>query len=126
MKAGEKENGHQNGHSSLDFTFAKDSWTQISKWIVKTLTKEAGREVHVWGNALMSSRSEWQGMVRLQEDQYPGPTSAMALALCHQDTTWTFALLSSAFLSWLDMARGEVCSHSGWGIQTQCNANNKS
>lgn len=72
-------------------TFAKDSWTQIFKWIGKTLTKEAGREVHVWGNALMSGMSEWKGTARLQGDQCPGPTSAMAPPHCHQDTTWTFA-----------------------------------
>ena len=65
--------------------------SRLSKCLPHSLTKVDGREMHVWGNALVHGRSEQKTMVWLQGDQRPGPTSATELPHRQQDVNWAFA-----------------------------------
>lgn len=112
-------------------TSAKDSRTQIAKWVVQvpshSLTKVAGREAHIWGYTLVHGRSDQKTMLRLQRRLASLPQFCHRTAHHQQDTNWAFVLLFSVLsllplhVFWLDMSK--ICSHSAWGLQTQYNAN---
>lgn len=68
----------------------------LSKCLPRSLTEIAGREMPVWGNALVRGSSEEKTTSRLQGDRCPGPTYATELPHHQQDTNWAFVSFSSA------------------------------
>lgn len=79
-------------------TFAQDTWTQISTWIVKMLSLLPERSSWGRSESLGKCIGTWQVITEGKGEPAKRPmdrSSAMALPHHHQDKKWAFILLSS-------------------------------